>query len=58
MKDSNLRNPAPKAGGIAANQMRVKLGVPLGTRTPTNGFGDRYAAITSEIQLFGGNGKS
>ena len=25
-----------------------KLGVPPGTRTPTNGFGDRYAAITSE----------
>ena len=24
------------------------VGVPLGTRTPTNGFGDRYAAITSE----------
>ena len=27
-----------------------KLGIPLGTRTPTNGFGDRYAAITSERQ--------
>ena len=25
------------------------IGVPPGTRTPTNGFGDRYAAITLEI---------
>lgn len=25
-----------------------KLGIPRGTRTPTNGFGDRHAAITSE----------
>ena len=25
---------------------RINLGIPIGTRTPTNGFGDRYAAIT------------
>ena len=27
-----------------------KLGIPPGTRTPTNGFGDRYAAITPARQ--------
>ena len=26
MKDSNLRNPGPKPGGIAANRMRDNLG--------------------------------
>ena len=33
------------------------LGVPPETRTPTNGFGDRYAAITSGIHSFGGSGE-
>ena len=30
------------------------LGIPLGTRTPTNGFGDRYAAVKHQrdIQIF------
>ena len=28
-----------------------KFGVPPETRTPTNGFGDRHAAITSGIRL-------
>ena len=27
------------------------LGIPGGTRTPTNGFGDRYAAITPPRQI-------
>ena len=35
---------------VALDQTRrhpnKKLGIPPGTRTPTNGFGDRYAAIT------------
>lgn len=46
MKDSNLRFPRSKQGGIAASPMRDKTGIPGGTRTPTNSFGDCYAAIT------------
>ena len=33
------------------------IGVPPGTRTPTNGFGDRYAAITLGIHILGGSGE-
>ena len=32
----------------------VFTGTPLGTRTPTNGFGDRYAAITPAMHIYGG----
>jgi hypothetical protein len=33
---------------ILLSVVLVFLGIPRGTRTPTNGFGDRHAAITSE----------
>ena len=35
MKDSNLRTPRPKRGGIAANRMRDKIGAPGRNRTST-----------------------
>jgi hypothetical protein len=33
---------------LPLHNSRTKTGIPRGTRTPTNGFGDRHAAITSE----------
>ena len=45
-----LPTEACKATVIPFNY-QPKFGIPRGTRTPTNGFGDRHAAITSERHL-------
>ena len=47
MKDSNLRFPRSKQGGIAASPMRDKNGIPRGIRTPTSSFGDCRAAVNT-----------
>ena len=46
-----LPTEACKATVIPFNYQPM-FGVPPGTRTPTNGFGDRYAAITLGILIW------
>ena len=42
MKDSNLRFPRSKQGGIAASPMRDKIGNATESRTPLYGMKTRY----------------